>query len=42
MKVLMLPAYFQPEQAASSYLWENINGALIDNGLDILVYVPTP
>ena len=29
----MLPAYYRPEQAASSYLWENINEALINNGL---------
>lgn len=42
MRVLMLPAYYQPEQAASSYLWENINEAVIDNGLDLLVYTPTP
>lgn len=38
----MLPAYYRPEQAASSYLWENINEALINNGLDLLVYTPTP
>lgn len=38
----MLPAYYQPEKAASSYLWENINEAMIDNGLDLLVYTPTP
>src|SRR5574344_699976 len=42
MRVLMLPAYYHPEQAASSYLWENINEAVIDNGLDLLVYTPTP
>lgn len=42
MRVLMLPAYYRPEQAASSYLWENINEALINNGLDLLVYTPTP
>lgn len=42
MKVLFLPAYFYPEQAASSYLNNNRNEAFADAGIDMVVYVPTP
>ena len=42
MKILHLPAYFQPEQAASSYLVDNIYKALTDDGMTIVVYTPVP
>lgn len=42
MKVLYLPAYFFPEQAASSSLNNQRNQAFADAGFDIVVYVPTP
>lgn len=38
----MLPAYFSPEKAASSYLIENRNEAFADAGFDMIAYVPTP
>ena len=42
MKILYLPAYFFPEQAASSYINNNRNQAFADAGFDTIVYVPTP
>lgn len=42
MKILYLPAYFDPEKAASSYLGNNRNQAFIDAGFDMVVYAPTP
>lgn len=42
MKVLYCPAYFFPEQAASSSLNNQRNQAFVDAGFDIVVYVPTP
>lgn len=42
MKVLLLPAYFYPEQAASSYLGDNIRQALCNNGVYIDLYTPMP
>lgn len=42
MKILFLPAYFHPEQAASPYLGENRNQAFADAGYDMVVYTPTP
>jgi glycosyltransferase involved in cell wall biosynthesis len=42
MKVLYLPAYFFPEQAASSSLNDQRNQAFADAGFDTIVYVPTP
>lgn len=42
MKILMLLAYFYPEKAASNYLDENRNQAFVNEGFDILAYVPTP
>lgn len=38
----MLLAYFYPEKAASNYLDENRNQAFVNEGFDILAYVPTP
>ncbi|MDC2648958.1 glycosyltransferase family 4 protein [Bacteroides ovatus] len=42
MKVLLLPAYFHPETAASGYLSENRNEAFTEAGFDLVAYVPTP
>lgn len=42
MKILYLPAYFFPEQAASSYINNNRNQAFADSSFDTIVYVPTP
>ena len=42
MKILLLPAYFHPEQAASPYLGENRNQAFADAGYNMVVYTPIP
>ena len=42
MRILMLPGYFYPEQAASSYLSENRYDAFAKAGFDMLVYTPMP
>ena len=42
MKVLFLPAYFYPEQAASSYLGVNRFDAYAKEGFDMVVYTPVP
>ena len=42
MKILLLPAYFYPEQTANLYLVENYNQAFAEQGWDIEVYTPTP
>lgn len=42
MKILFLPAYFFPEQAASSYLGVNRIEAYEREGIDMVVYAPSP
>lgn len=42
MKILFLPAYFYPEQAASSYLGVNRFEAYEREGFDMVVYAPMP
>lgn len=42
MKILLLPAYFYPEQAASSYLGDNIRQALCESGATLELYAPMP
>lgn len=42
MRILHLPAYFQPEQAASSYLMDGMYQAFTASGMDMLVYTPVP
>lgn len=42
MKILYLPAYFEPELAASGYLVTNRNEAFAAEGFDMLVYTPIP
>jgi len=42
MKIIAPYAYFAPEQAASSYLWQNLHEDIAKDGIDCVVYVPTP
>lgn len=42
MKLLRLPAYFEPEQAASSFLWQNLSESIAKAGINMVVYTPTP
>ncbi len=42
MKVLELPAYFYPESMSSAHLDENLRQAIVDAGMDMVVYCPTP
>ena len=42
IKILAPYAYFAPEQAASSYLWQNLHEDFAKGGMDCVVYVPTP
>lgn len=42
MKILAPYAYFAPEQAASSYLWQNLHEDFAKAGMDCIIYVPTP
>lgn len=42
MKVLFLNSYFYPEDVASSYLGHNIREAIVDAGMDIVLYAPVP
>lgn len=42
MKILFLPGYYKPEQAASSYLWDNIREAYAKAGHEVVVYAPVP
>ena len=42
LKILAPYAYFAPEQAASSYLWQNLHEDFAKADMDCVVYVPTP
>lgn len=42
MRLLLLPAYYYPEKAASLYLSDNRNEAFAQAGMDMIVFVPTP
>lgn len=42
MKVLFLLAYYNPETAASIYLFENVIDALVDKGCEVELIVPIP
>ncbi len=42
MRILLLPAYFYPEQAASSYLGDNIRQAMCEAGFDLELHAPMP
>ena len=41
-RVLRLPAYFDPEQAASSFLWKNLGDSLAESNVYSVVYTPVP
>lgn len=42
MKIIAPYAYFSPEKAASSYLWDNIHERFAQEGFDCIIYAPTP
>lgn len=42
VKVYTPYAYFAPEKAASSYLWDNLHEDLAKSGVQCVMYVPTP
>ncbi len=42
MRILMLPGYFYPEHAASSYLSDNRYEAFAAAGFEMIVYTPMP
>ena len=42
MRILLLPSYFYPEQAASYYLYDNMFERFSQQDLDMLVYTPMP
>ena len=42
LKILAPYAYFAPEQAASSYLWQNLHEDFAKADMDCVIYVPTP
>lgn len=42
MKILLLPAYFYPEEVASPYLGKNRNQAFVDMGWNMVVFTPSP
>lgn len=42
MKVLYLTSYFYPEDVASSYLGHNVREAIVNEGMDIVLYTPVP
>lgn len=42
MELLLLPSYFTPEKAASSYLTENRYNAFANAGFNMTAYVPCP
>ena len=42
MKILVLPAYYYPEQAASPYLGDNIREAMCNAGFILDLYAPMP
>lgn len=42
MKILYLPVYYSPEQAASPYLGRNRNQAFCEAGFSIVTHVPVP
>lgn len=42
MKVLELPAYFYPESMSSAHLDDNLRQAIVDAGMEMVIYCPTP
>lgn len=42
MRLLLLPAYYSPENTADFHLDEARNKAFVDAGIDLLIYTPIP
>lgn len=42
MKILKLSPYYYPEQVSSSHLSDDLEEALVKEGIDIEIYAPTP
>lgn len=42
MKILGIPAYFNPEKAASNYLWDNLSDAYVKHGIKRVEICPSP
>lgn len=42
MRLLLLPAYFTPEHAASDYLGRQMVEAFVDSDINCILYTPTP
>lgn len=42
MKILELPAYFYPESMSSAHLDDNLRQAIVDAGMEMAIYCPTP
>lgn len=42
MKILELPAYFFPESMSSAHLDDNLRQAIVDAGMEMAIYCPTP
>ncbi|MHC1719601.1 MAG: glycosyltransferase family 4 protein [Clostridiaceae bacterium] len=42
MRILSLSAYYEPEIAASLYIFENINESYVNAGHDVVLYTPMP
>lgn len=42
MKLLELPAYFYPENMSSAHLDDNLRQAIVDAGIEMAIYCPTP
>lgn len=42
MKVLELPAYFYPESMSSAHLDDNLRQSIVNAGMEMAIYCPTP
>ena len=42
MRILEFPAYFYPESMSSSHLDETLRQAIVDAGMEMTIYCPTP
>lgn len=42
MRVLELPAYFYPESMSSAHLDDNLRQAIVEAGMEMAIYCPTP
>lgn len=42
MRILRLPAYFEPEQMASTHLWHDLSETIAKADIETVVYTPVP